>query len=78
MSILYVFLLALLLWLKRKQKQGGGKMIRKSGEGDGEESSDDSGISFWIVFNWPEYGILSFAEQFFLMTVFDLISCKAI
>ena len=53
-------------------------MIRKSGEGDGEESSDDSGISFWIVFNWPEYGILSFAEQFFLMTVFDLISCKAI
>ena len=29
-SILYVFLCALLLWWKRKQKQGGGKMIREA------------------------------------------------
>ena len=28
-----------------------------------ESSSNNCGISFWIVFNWPEYGILSFAEH---------------
>ena len=37
-----------------------------SSEEDGEESiNNNCGISFWIVFNWPEYGISSFAEQIF-------------
>ena len=49
---------------------------------DGEESSNNNcGVSFWIEFNWPEYGISSFAEPIsreFLTPEFDLISCKAI
>ena len=53
-----------------------------SSEEDGEESiNNDCGISFWIVFNWPEYGISSFAEDIFrefLTAEFDLISCRAI
>ena len=53
-----------------------------SSEEDGEESvNNNCGISFWIVFNWPEYGISSFAEHIsreFLTAEFDLISCKAI
>ena len=38
------------------------------------------GISFWIIFNWPEYGISLFAEHIlreFLTAEFDSISCKA-
>ena len=35
-----------------------------SSEEDAEESvNNNCGISFWIVFNWPEYGISSFAEH---------------
>ena len=53
-----------------------------SSEEDAEESvNNNCGISFWIVFNWPEYGISSFAEHIsreFLTAEFDLISCKAI
>ena len=53
-----------------------------SSEEDGEESiNNNCGISFWIVFNWPAYGISSFAEHIsreFLTAEFDLISCKAI
>ena len=43
--------------------------------------NNNCGISFWVVFNWPEYGISSFAEHIyrkFLTAEFDLISCKAI
>ena len=53
-----------------------------SSEEDGEEYiNNNCGISFWIVFNWPEYGISPFAEHIyrkFLTAEFDLISCKAI
>ena len=53
-----------------------------SSEEDAEESvNNNCGISFWIVFNWLEYGISSFAEHIsreFLTAEFDLISCKAI
>ena len=53
-----------------------------SSEEAGEESSNNNcGISFWIVFNWPEYGISSFADNIsrkFLTAEFNLISCKAI
>ena len=35
-----------------------------SSKEDGEESiNNNCGISFWIVFNWPEYVISSFAEH---------------
>ena len=45
---------------KRRRNDSG------SSEEDGEESiNNNCGISFWIVFNWPEYGISSFAEQIF-------------
>ena len=50
-----------------------------SSEEDAEESVNNN--CFWIVFNWPEYGISSFAEHIsreFLKAEFDLISCKAI
>ena len=54
----------------------------ESSEEDGEESiNNNCDISFWTVFNWPEYGISSFAEHISsecLMAEFDLISCKAI
>ena len=46
-----------------------------------ESSSNNCDISFWTVFNWPEYGISPFAEHTsreFLMAEFDLVSCKAI
>ena len=52
-----------------------------SEEDRGESINNKCGISFWIVFNWPEYGISSFAEHIsreFLTAEFDLISCKAI
>ena len=53
-----------------------------SSEEDGVESiNNNCGISFWIVFNWPEYGISSFAEHIsreILTAEFDSISCKAI
>ena len=53
-----------------------------SSEEDGEESiNNNCGISFWIVFNLPAYGISSFAEHIsreILAAEFDLISCKVI
>ena len=52
-----------------------------SSEEDMEESSSNNcGISFWIVFNWPQYSISSFAEHIsreFLTAEFDLIFCKS-
>ena len=50
-------------------------------EGVEESSNNNCVIFFWIVLNWPEYGISSFAEHIsreFLTAEFDLISCKAI
>ena len=68
-----------------EQKKAKARRIRndsRSSEKDGEEfNNNNCGISFWIVFNWPEYGILSFAEHIsreFLTAEFDLISCKTI
>ena len=61
----------------RRSRNGSG-----SSEEDGEESiNNNCDISFWIVFNWPEYGISSFAEHIsreYLTAEFDLISYKAI
>ena len=66
----------------KKAKAGKSRNDSGSSEEDVEESSSNNcGISFWIVFNWPEYGISSFAEDIsreFLTADFDLISCKAI
>ena len=58
---------------------------RRNNSGSSEEYGEEyinnnCGISFWIVFHWPEYGISSFAEHIsreFLTAEFDLISCKA-
>ena len=50
-------------------------------EQEAEYSSNNCGVSFWIVFNWPEYGISAFEEYLsreFLTAKFDIISCKAI
>ena len=42
----------------KKAKAGKRRNDSGSSEEDVEESSSNSwGISFWIVFNWPEYGI---------------------
>ena len=48
----------------KKAKAGKRRNDSGSSEEDMEESnSNNCGISFWIVFNWPEYGISSFAEH---------------
>ena len=66
-----------------KNKAKAGKRRNDSGSSgeDVEESSNNNcGISFWIVFNWAEHGISSFAEHIsreFLTAEFDLIFCKA-
>ena len=65
----------------KKAKAGKRRNDSRSSEEDVEEYSSNSGISFWIVFNWPKYVISSFTEHIsreFLMAEFDLISCKAI
>ena len=66
----------------KQAKAGERRNDSGSSENDEEESSSNNcGISFWIVFNWPEYSISSFAEHIsreFLTAQFDLISCKAI
>ena len=68
-----------------EQKKAKARRTRNDSGGseeDGEEfNNNDCGISFWIVFNWPKYGISSFAEHIsreFLTAEFDLISCKTI
>ena len=49
---------------KKKAKARRRRNDSGSNEEDGEEySNNNCGISFWIVFNWPEYGISSFAEH---------------
>ena len=65
MSILYVFFRALLLWWKRtKQKEGEREMIRGAVRKMKKKISNKNyGISLWIMFNWPEYGIWSIAEH---------------
>ena len=66
----------------KKAKAGKRKIDSGSSEEGVEESSSNSrDISFWIVFNWLEFGISSFAEHTsreFLTAEFDLISCKVI
>ena len=83
MSTLYVFFSCITAMVENKKTKAG-KRRNDSGssEEDVEESSNNNcDISFWIVFNWPEYGISSFAEHIsreFLTAEFDLISCNAI
>ena len=39
------------------------------------------GVSFWVVFGWPEYGLAAFEEHIsreFMLAGVDLDSCKAI
>ena len=65
----------------KKAKAGTRRNDSGSSKKDAEESSNNCGSSLWIVFNWPEYSISSFAEHIsreFLTAEFDLISCKAI
>ena len=66
----------------KKAKAGKRRYDSESSEEDVEESSyHNCGISFWIVFNSPEYGISSFAEHIsrkVLTAEFDLISYKAV
>ena len=50
--------------LEKKAKAVKRRNDSGSSEEDVEESSNNNcGIYFWIVFNWPEYGISSFAEH---------------
>ena len=84
MSVLYVFFRVLLTAMVEKKNTKARR--RRNGLGSSEEDGEESinnncGISFWIVFNWPEYSISLFAEHIsreFLTSEFDLISCKAI
>ena len=67
---------------KKKAKARRTRNDSGSSEEDGKEfNKNNCSICFWIVFNWPEYGISSFAEHIsreFLTVEFDLISCKTI
>ena len=83
MSIFYVFLSCITAMVEKKNtKARRRRNDSRSSEEEREESiNNNCDISFWIVFNWHEYGISSFAEHIsreFLTAVFDLISCKAI
>ena len=52
---------------KKKAKARRTRNDSESCEENGDEfSNNNSGISFWIKFNWPEYGISSFAENIYL------------
>ena len=82
MSILYVFFVHYCYAGKKKAKARRKRNNLGSREEDGKEySNNNCGISFWIVFTWPEYSTSSFEENIsrkFLVAGFDLISCKAI
>ena len=78
MGILYVFFSCITAMVENKTAKA---EKRRHDSGSSEEnveesSSNNCGISFWIVFNWPEYGILSFAEHIsreFLTGELDLL-----
>ena len=54
----------------KKAKAGKRRNDSGSSEKDVEESSNNNcGISFWIVFNWPKYGISSFSS--YIKRIFD-------
>ena len=80
MSILFFF--SFITAMVENKKVGKRRIDSGSIEEGVEESSNNNCvIFFWIVLNWPEYGISSFAERIsreFLTAEFDLISCKAI
>ena len=60
-----MFFLCITAMVENKKAKAG-ERINDSGssEEDVEESgSNNCDISFWIVFNWPEYGISSFGEH---------------
>ena len=66
---------------KKKAKALRRRNYSGSSEEDGQEFTNYCGISLWIVFNWPEYGISSFEEHIsreFLTAEFDLMLRKAI
>ena len=81
MSILYVFFSCITALVEKKNTKA---RRRRNDSGSSEENGEESIkriYFFWIVLNWPEYGISSFAEHIsreFLTAEFDLISCKAI
>ena len=63
MSILYVFFCCITaLFENKKAKARKARNDSGTSEEDIDESSSNNcGIFFWIVFNWAEYGISSFA-----------------
>ena len=79
--IVCLFLCITAMVEKKKAKAGKRRNYSGSSEEDVEESSNNNcGVSFWIVINWPQYGLSSFVENIsseFLTAEFDLISCEA-
>ena len=61
---------------------------RKRKDNESDESTEEetqtsvqTGISFWIAFDWPEYGLSAFENHIsreFLSAKLDIVSCKAI
>ena len=74
-----MFFFSCIIAMVENKKAKAGKKRNHSGSSkeDVEESCNNNcDISFWIVFNWPEYGILSFAEHIsreFLTGELDLL-----
>ena len=48
---------------------------------DNDELSIIPGVSFWVVFDWPQYGLAAYEERIskhFMESGVDLINCKAV
>ena len=47
----------------------------------GEEVKEVPGVSFWVMFDWPEHGLTAFENhltKMFLSSGLSLLSCKAV
>ena len=55
-----------------------GTALSQKVKGDSEEVP---GLAFWVIFDWPEYGLNAFENylsKLILKTGLDLLSCKAV
>ena len=79
--------------LEGKKKQRKRKFVHKdpdeseedeeveAAEDDVEELSILPGVSFWVVFDWPQYGLAAYEDRIskhFMESGVDLINCKAV
>lgn len=47
----------------------------------GDDRKEVPGVSFWVIFDWPEYGLTAFEShitKMFLSSGLSILSCKAV